>query len=116
MEKEFHIIVKGSTLSCCLYLVYILDLPEIFHEEKHRPLDERICSEPTAKTFIDNVYIKTNNRTDKTFERTVQKVMEKVEKYTRANKLQLNSDKTQVMLLTGKQKEKEEFSITLRGK
>ena len=42
--------------------------------------------------------------------------MEKIEQYTRANQLSLNSEKTQIILFTKDKKYKEEFKITLNGK
>ena len=42
--------------------------------------------------------------------------MEKVEDYTRANKLLLNTDKTRIMLITSDKDYKKEFSIDFKGK
>ena len=59
-------VIQGSTLSCSLYLIYILDAPQIFHDQVHSPLDYRQCANPSLKTFVDDMYTlvtKTGNRT-----------------------------------------------------
>ena len=109
-------VIQGSTLSCALYLIYILDLPEIFHETKHSPAEYRECKQTNAKTFIDDVYLKSYKKEGKTFKDSVLEVMEKVQEYTKANRLSLNPDKSMILLNTTNQKEKEEFEVELKGK
>ena len=46
-------VTQGSTLSCTIYLIYVLDLPAIFHDEMHNPKEEMNCNETKAKTFVE---------------------------------------------------------------
>ena len=109
-------LVKRSVLSCTLYLVFILDLPELFHEEKHEPIQDRNCKETSIKTFIDDTYLKANKEINKELKTTIQEKMAKIEEYTRGNKLALNSDKTQIVLFTKDQEYKDKFKITPNNK
>ena len=49
-------VVQGSTLSGVLYLIYILDLPYLTHEEIHDPESYRKCQNPNIKTFRGRLY------------------------------------------------------------
>ena len=109
-------VIQGSTLSCVLYLIYILDLPELFHTEKHEPAEYRNCHNTNLKTFIDDAYLKTIKKQGKTLKETVVETMNTIEEYTRANKLALNPDKSKIMLFTKDNVYKENFSIDLKGK
>ena len=70
-------VIQGSTLSCVLYLMYILDLPEIFHSEKHSPEEYRNCSKTNVKTFVDDGYLRTLKKEDKTLKELIKETMEK---------------------------------------
>ena len=73
-------VVQGSVLSCTLYLIFILDLPELFHKEKHDPIHDRNCSKTSIKTFIDDTYLKVNKENNKDLKTTVGENMEKIYK------------------------------------
>ena len=47
-------VIQGSSLSCILYLILILDFPDIFHKVKHEPLEMRNCHKPNLNTSIDD--------------------------------------------------------------
>ena len=116
LEIGLNSVIQGSMLSCILFLIYILDMPQIFHTEKHSPAQYRDCNQTNLKTFVDDSYLKMYKEDDKTLQETVINTMEKVLKYTRANKLSVNPDKTQIMLQTTDNKTKEELSVILNGK
>ena len=109
-------VIQGSTISCALYLIYILDLPELFHEEKLQPKEYRESKKTNVKTFVDDVFLKAFKEDDKTFKESVLTLMESVETYTKANRLALNPDKSMIMLNTKNAAEKETFSVVLKGK
>ena len=46
-------VTQGSTLSCALYLIHILDLPMIFHDTLHTPQQQRNCHKENLKTFVE---------------------------------------------------------------
>ena len=109
-------VVQGSVLSCTLYLIFILDLPELFHNEKHDPIQDRNCKKTSIKTFIDDTYLKANKEPNKDLTTTVRENMDKMEEYTKGNQLALNSEKTKIILFTKDKEYKDNFSITLNNK
>ena len=44
-------VTQGSTLSCILYLIYIMDITRIYHEINHNPEEYNKCSKTNAKSF-----------------------------------------------------------------
>ena len=70
-------VIQGSTLSCVLFLIYILDMPEIYHEIKHNPQQYRQCNQANLKTFVDGAYIKANKKNNQTLKETIQQTMDK---------------------------------------
>ena len=53
-----------------------------------------------TKTFTDDAFILVNKGDNESMEETVVKTMCKIENYMKANKMALNSDKRQVMLVS----------------
>ena len=109
-------VIQGSTLSCILYLVYILDMPQLFHEMRHEPKEHRECKNQDLKTFVDDAYIQAMKTPNKTFEELTIKTMSTVETYMKNNRLSLNKEKTQVMLFTKNTNEKTNFKVMLNNK
>ena len=102
-----------------MFLVYILDLPNMFHVtcgEIHDPEAQRKCKEPNAKTFVDDTFIKVTKKEDESMEKAVLNTMVKVECYMKANKLALNSDKSQVMVVSNNTEIKKNFEVIMNGK
>ena len=106
-------VIQGSSLSCALYLVYILDMPNIFHSSRHTPLENRKCTKPDLKTFVDDAYVHAVRTKDTTMKQTITETMKQIETYMDNNKLKLNQDKTQILILTKDTKMKKEFQIQL---
>ena len=109
-------VIQGSTLSCVLFLIYILDMPMIFHNTTHTPQEYRQCQQPNLKTYVDDSYVKTYKKDNMTIKETIQETMDTILSYTQANKLAVNPDKTLIMLQTKNQALKDSFSIILNGK
>ena len=109
-------VVQCSVLSCALYLVFILDLPHLFHTETHTPEQYRQCKQVNVKTFIDDAYTKVNKQENKDLKQTILETLSKVEDYTRANQLSLNADKTKIVLMTKDKYYKEKFHVILDNK
>ena len=112
-------VIQGSTMSCVMFLIYILDLPSMFHVScatRHNPLDERTCQKPRAKTFVDDTFIHVTKKEDETMIEAVNDTMEKVVIYMKANKLALNSDKSQVMVISKNNAMKSNFAVTMNNK
>ena len=109
-------VVQGNTLSCLLFLLYILDSPVLFHDTRHQPLHQRTCTQPTLETYIDDNYIITTKSNFTTIKESIQDIMKKVGEYTSANRLALSKDKTQIMLISKDKNLKQNFKINLSGK
>ena len=112
-------VVQGSSISCVLFLIFVLDLPNIFHDSNHSPEESSKCKNPSAKTFVDDIgIIITKHKEDDSvsLKDKISQTMQKVSEYTRANRLQLNQDKTLIMLVTKNQKLKSDFEINLGEK
>ena len=109
-------VIQGSTLSCTLFLIYILDFPDIFHDSKHEPKTMSECVRTNAKTFVDDAYLLTRPKDDQTMKQAIMDTMDKVENYMKSNRLSLNKDKTQIMLITDDDFLKKNLEIEMSGK
>ena len=111
-------VIQGSAVSCVLFLIFVLDLPQIFHVTNHKPEEQLLCQKPNAKTFVDDVGIIVRRTKDdiNPLDNLISSTMEEVGEYMAANKLALNQDKSTIMLVTKNVKMKDEFKIQLGGK
>ena len=101
--------------SGALYLIYILDLPYITHQEIHDPKEYNECKRPNIKTFIDDCLIKVTKKEDSNLSEEVAELMTKVEEYAAANLLVVNPDKTKVVIVSKDEQVKKDFTIKLNG-
>ena len=103
-SEKLHVgnksVVQGSVMSCCLYLLYILDIPTIFHIEEHLLKDKDSCKEPTAQTYVDDIISTIRKKVNKSLQESIVEALDKFERYMTANKLALNRQKTQVIVPT----------------
>ena len=109
-------VIQGSTLSCALFLILILDMPQIFHAKPHEPEDDRNCAAPSLRTFVDDTLTVVTKNGHPTIKEAVTEAMTKLSKYMEDNKLALNQDKSQIMIWTKDDRERRHFSIELEGK
>ena len=109
-------VAQGSTMSCLLYLIYILDAPTIFHDTPHEPKDLRKCKQPNLKTFVDDNLVQVLQQNHKDLKTAIILAMDKISTYTNANRLQLNSKKTKIMIFSKNTKLKDEFQIQIEDK
>ena len=103
MSEKLHLgdksVIQGNVLSCVLYLLYILDIPTIFHTETHQIQETDSCKAPGLQTFIDDIMTTIQREDGATMQASIEKAIDTIEVYMRANKLSLNRDKTQLILL-----------------
>ena len=101
-SNKLHIgnksVVQGSVLSCILYLIYILDIPTIFHTKEHEIQDKDMCKEPTAQTYIDDIMSTVQKKENMSLQDSIIRALDIFETYMSANRLALNRQKTQVLI------------------
>ena len=100
-----QLVVQGSTISCALFLIYVLDLPQIFHNTPkcpptpHSPQEQINGGEPNTKYFVDDEYILiTKKKEDTPLRDQIEQAMKFFSEYTAA----LTQDKSLIMLVTKK--------------
>ena len=120
-------VTQGSTLSCALYLIFILDITQIYHGTKHNPTEYSQCSnqylprypnctQTNAKTYVDDNFLLTKPRSNQSIQAAVQETISRIQNYTNANLLALNPSKSRVMLISKDNQLKKEFSVNISGK
>ena len=88
-------VTQGSTLSCAMYLMYILDLPYIFQEQVIPPEQQRNSNTENLKTFVDDILIHLKQNQHNTLNQAIHNTMAKIKLYTDANRLQFKLPKNQ---------------------
>ena len=127
-------VTQGSTLSCILYIIYILDITSIYHSKMHDPKDalqcskipvttvdnnflpSRTCMSTSAKSFVDDNILLTRPAKGQSIQDAVAQAISKIEDYTNANLLALNPEKSRIMLLSKDKDLNSNFQITIGGK
>ena len=104
-------VIQGSVLSCILYLIYILDITSIFHNTQHKVEDTDNCNKPAAQSFVDDVMMTIQKEEHTPLQQTIEATITRMETYMQANKLSLNRDKTQLMILNRDPSQKSLVSI-----
>ena len=92
-------VVQGSVMSCVLFLIYIIDMPTIFHQSVHNIQDTYNCKEPAIQTFVDDAMCSVVKVVNIPLQQSVDTAIDTIEDYMQANHLALNRDKTQLMIL-----------------
>ena len=104
-------VIQGSALSCVLYIVFTLDLPLIFDADSIRISHEEQTQEPRSLTYIDDNFVIVAETTTSTLQQSLDNAMDKVTDYMANNRLMLNPDKTQLMVISKKPDKKSEVQI-----
>ena len=92
-------VIQGSVMSCLLYLIYVMDIPNLFHVNQHPVELSDECDKPSIQTFVDNLMTTIRKDPQEHLQTTVENTLNKIEDYMRDNLLSLNRYKTQVMVL-----------------
>ena len=118
-------VTQGSSLSCVLYLIMILDITGIYHSESHSPQKSLECQakkvnseclNTAARTFVDDNILIAKPLENSTIQQAVLKAITRLESYMHANKLALNPEKSRIMIVTKNQDIKKNFKIQIAGK
>ena len=93
-------VMQGSVMSTLLYLIYVLDFPNLFHNRKHDAIEDFHCHQPTGLTFVDDMNITAVKKQSSSLQDTLMNTLETTSDYMKANKLAFNNDKTKIMAIT----------------
>lgn len=121
-SEECHVgqrsVIQGSTLSCLLYLIYILDMPSTFHIKPHSPLQDSKCEHPSTHTYVDdfNTTVKTPKNNPNKMNTQIQENLKKTQEYMDSNKLALNREKTKIFLITKHPDRKSQVKLNVNDK
>ena len=103
--------IQGSALSCVLYVIFTLDLPLIFDEKSIKIAHEEQTEKPKSLTYIDDNFVLVTANNGKDLQESLNDAMGKVTDYMANNKLMLNPDKTQLMVITRNPAKRKEVQI-----
>ena len=57
-------VIQGSIASCLLYTIFTAEKPlELYDHEPYSSSQEAVADEPTAITYVDDVFVKTATKT-----------------------------------------------------
>ena len=103
ISDELHIgkmsVIQGSAMSSLLFLIYVMELPTIFQQNKQTPQEVIESQVPTISTFVDDT-ISTVKLQEDTEQLQIDKVMDLLENYMISNRLQMNRDKTKLFIIS----------------
>ena len=43
-------------MSGLMYQMFTLDIPKMFHDDKHNAHEDRACKETSIKTYVDDIF------------------------------------------------------------
>ena len=109
-------VIQESALSCILYIIFTMDLPLIYDSRANKAGYEESTNKPKSTSYIDDNFILVRPFEDKTLQQALDFTIEKMEDYMANNKLQLNTQKTQLMVLTKKPARRMEIKIAANPK
>ena len=109
-------VTQGSALSCTLYLIMILDITSIYHNQPHKPSESATCPRTNAKSFVDDNILHVKANRGRTIQQEVQDSLGRLEEYTNSNKLALNPEKSKIMVITKDKTIQDNFEIQIHGK
>ena len=113
-----------------LYIIFILDITSIYHDELHQPeellqcskskdtgrLPDGKCDSTSAMTFVDDNIVTTKAKYGKSIQQAVLDAISRIQDYTNANLLALNPEKSRVMIMTKNTQLRKDFQVPVSGK
>ena len=111
-----RLVTQGSALAGLLYQIFTLDIPELFHNTPHDIHEYDDCRETNISTFVDDAFPIFEKKPNMTMAESVQQDMKTLKDYMDSNKLALNTDKTQLMLVSKDMNAKKDFAVEINGK
>ena len=83
-------VFPGSGVSCTLYLIFMMDLPLIFENEKKPVRQSEVSSQLDSLTYIDDSFVTVKQKQGEDIQITLLDTIQWVETYMAANLLMLN--------------------------
>ena len=109
-------VIQGSVLSCLLFLLYTLDLPYLFLQAKVTIENYEDDDNPKPTTFVDDVVTTIKIEDDLKSQRKLDTIMDTFETYMSSNKLLLNREKTQLLIISNKTEIRKKMFLTAQPK
>ena len=109
-------VIQGSVLSCLLFLLYTLDLPLLFTQTRVTIENYEQDTLPKPTTFVDDVVATCRIDNNIQSQQRLDIYMDKFQNYMSSNKLLLNREKTQLLILTDKPGLREKMFFDSRAK
>ena len=99
-----------------MFLIYTLDLPYIFTQTQTK-IEEYVQNrDPKPCIFIDDVTVPVYLENDSTDQEMINSKMDTIETYMKANLLQLNREKTQLIIISERKHPKENLFLRAHQK
>jgi hypothetical protein len=92
-------VVQGSVLSGILFLIYTLDMPLMHHNIMHDAVSEANCTMPSSSSFVDDWVLTIRETATRPLQQGIDETMLTIAEYMKSNKLAMNSEKTQLMVI-----------------
>ena len=93
-----------------------MDIVSVYDDHALSPEEEATSVNNKAKTYIDDVYVLTKKGNHTNMTEAIRAAIMRIERYAINNKLCINTDKTEVLLVTEDEELKKTFEIEFCGK
>ena len=107
-------VAQGSILSGIFAMIFTLDIHQITHTVNHNNFNEYYnCENPKSLIYVDDVYSIINTKNNDIWAH-IKKYIDLMQKYFNGNKLVINVDKTQVMIIRNTSKNDKKITKKLK--
>ena len=104
-------VVQESTLSCLLYLVYVLDLPTLYHTLRPTVEQQENCPQPSPTAFVDDMVVMVKLDKPGSNQQKLEQSFNIIKDYMSVNCLHLNPDKPTLLIISKNPDRKNQFSL-----
>ena len=109
-------VAQGSILSGTFAMIFTLDMHKITHPQNHENFTEYFkCKNPKCLIYVDDIYAIIQTKNEDIWP-NIRKYIEKMQRYYDGNKLVINVDKTQVMIIKNNKKKEKQTKKNKRDK
>ena len=116
LELGSYSVAQGSILSGIFAMLFTLDIHKVSHSINHQNFNEYYqCENPKNLIYVDDVYTIVQTKNDDVWPE-VRKFISNMENYFEGNKLVINVDKTQVMIIKNQTKNEKNTKKNIKDK